>query len=196
MTGIDDDEVRWRMRAADPARALAPLTPDELSAHIAAAVGEPAPRHTPTRRSRWMIAGVGALSAGAAASLLLPLAFGVGGGAASTLELPSTGGPMAMCAPVDAAALEPAEIAFRAEVTGIDQGVVTLSVTDRFAGEVADTVQVTQSPESAVDGAPITFEPGVGYLVAASGGVILTCGLSGPDSAALGDLYREAFALR
>ncbi|WKK70559.1 hypothetical protein Q0F99_11910 [Rathayibacter oskolensis] len=139
---------------------------------------------------------MGALSAGAAASLLLPLAFGVGGGAASTLELPATGGPMAMCAPVDPAALQPAEVAFRAEVTGIDQGVVTLSVVDRYAGEVADTVEVTQSPESAVDGAPITFEQGVDYLVAASGGTILTCGLSGPDSPELERIYREAFALR
>ncbi|KQQ03637.1 MULTISPECIES: hypothetical protein [unclassified Rathayibacter] len=196
MTGIDDDEVRWRMRSADPARGLAPLTAEELGAHLAAATGDDTPRHTPTRRSRWMIAGVGALSAGAAASLLLPLAFGVGGGAASTLQLPSTGGPMDMCSPVDAAALEPAEVAFRAEATGIDQGVVTLRVVDRYAGQVADTLEVTQSPESAVDGAPITFEPGVDYLVAASGGVILTCGLSGPDSPELESVYREAFALR
>ncbi|WKK70560.1 hypothetical protein Q0F99_11915 [Rathayibacter oskolensis] len=43
MTGIDDDEVRWRMRSADPARALAPLTADELAAHLAAATGDEAP---------------------------------------------------------------------------------------------------------------------------------------------------------
>ncbi|SMH44608.1 DNA-directed RNA polymerase specialized sigma subunit, sigma24 family [Rathayibacter oskolensis] len=207
--GMSDDEIRWRMRSTDPARGLAPLTAGELGVRLAAATGGAAapsgvaprsdPRSDPSpdrRRSRWMIAGVGALSLAAAATLLLPLAFGLGGGAATRLALPATGGPASSCAPVTAEALVPAELAFSAEVTSIDGGVVTLRVLDRFAGEVGDSLEVTQADESAVDGAPIAFEPGVDYLIAATGGTVLTCGLSGPASAELGDVYREAFALR
>ncbi|WP_161489620.1 hypothetical protein, partial [Rathayibacter tanaceti] len=135
-----------------------------------------------------------ALSAAAAASLLLPFALGVGGGSTSTLTLPSTGGPSAMCSPVTAAALAPAQLAFRAEVRSIDRRTVTLRVLERFAGEVGDSVTVGQGRESAVDGAPIAFETGVDYLIAADGDTILTCGLSGQSSPELAALYREAFA--
>lgn len=155
---------------------------------------DPAPRR---RRSPWLIVGVGALAVGAAASLLLPFALGVTtGGSASALRLPATGGPMDMCAQVTAEALAPAQLAFRAEVASIDDGTVTLRVLDRFAGDVGDTVAVTQAEESVVDGAPIVFERGVDYLIAADGDTILTCGLSATDSPELTSLYREAFASR
>lgn len=199
MTDMDDYEVRRLLRTVDPARAVPPLAADELAERVATASGTsgasaaPAPR----RRSPWLIAGVGALSAGAAASLLLPFALGVvDGGAATALTLPATGGPMAMCSPVTAEALAPSELAFRAEVSAIDGRTVTLHVLDRFAGNVGDTVTVTQGEESAVDGAPIVFETGIDYLVAADGSTILTCGLSGQASSELTRLYREAFADR
>ena len=199
MTGLDDDRVGALLRRIDPARSLPPLGRDELAAQLAAAVREPGwtASAVPRRRSPWLIAGVGALSAGAAASLLLPFALGVvDGGAATALQLPSTGGPTAMCAPVTAEALAPSELAFRAEVSSVDAGTVTLHVLDRFAGAVGDTVQVSQAEESAVDGAPVVFETGIDYLLAADGTTILTCGLSGPASGELTRLYREAFADR
>ncbi|KZX22334.1 hypothetical protein ACH61_00487 [Rathayibacter tanaceti] len=99
-----------------------------------------------------------------------------------------------MCSPVTAAALAPAQLAFRAEVRSIDRRTVTLRVLERFAGEVGDSVTVGQGRESAVDGAPIAFETGVDYLIAADGDTILTCGLSGQSSPELAALYREAFA--
>ncbi|QHC54626.1 sigma-70 family RNA polymerase sigma factor [Rathayibacter tanaceti] len=192
MTGTDDEDARRLLRAVDPARSLPPLSRDELAEHIAIATGARTTR--PRRRSPWLIVGVGALSAAAAASLLLPFALGVGGGSTSTLTLPSTGGPSAMCSPVTAAALAPAQLAFRAEVRSIDRRTVTLRVLERFAGEVGDSVTVGQGRESAVDGAPIAFETGVDYLIAADGDTILTCGLSGQSSPELAALYREAFA--
>jgi len=221
MTAIEDSELRRLVRSTDPAEGLAPLTREELAAHRERAIGEraafggatddrttadgrttgrsgndhdPAPRR---RRSPWLIVGVGALAVGAAASLLLPFALGVTtGGSASALRLPATGGPMDMCAQVTAEALAPAQLAFRAEVASIDDGTVTLRVLDRFAGDVGDTVSVTQAEESVVDGAPIVFERGVDYLIAADGDTILTCGLSATDSPELTSLYREAFADR
>lgn len=198
MTGIDDEEVRGLLRSIDPARALSPLSREEFAEHVSAATRPPGSTAVPStrRRSPWIVVGVGALSAGAAATLLLPFALGAGGGAASTLVLPATGGPMDMCAPITPEALAPADLAFRAEVASIDGSRIALHVLDRLAGEIGDTVEVTQAEESVVDGAPIAFERGVDYLLAADGGVILTCGLSGPDSPELSQVYREAFAQR
>lgn len=198
-TGADDHETRRLLRAIDPARDLPPLSRDELADRLAAASGVPGstPATVHRRRSPWLIAGVGALSAGAAASLLLPFALGVvDGGAATSLTLPPTGGPGSVCAPVSAAALAPAELAFRAEVSAIDGSTVTLHVLSRFHGNVGDSVAVAQGGESAVDGAPIVFETGIDYLIAANGTTILTCGLSGQASSDLTRIYSEAFAGR
>ncbi|NRG41351.1 hypothetical protein HRK28_10520 [Rathayibacter sp. VKM Ac-2835] len=214
MTAIEDSELRRLVRSTDPAEGLAPLTRAQLAEHReramgaqasgGQALGEPGtephdsdPTAVHRRRSPWLIVGVGALAVGAAASLLLPFALGVTtGGSASALRLPATGGPMDICAPVTAEALAPSQLAFRAEVASIDDGTVTLRVIDRFAGDVGDAVSVTQAAESAVDGAPIVFERGVDYLIAADGDTILTCGLSAADSPELTSLYREAFAQR
>ncbi|TDX77565.1 hypothetical protein EDF35_3081 [Rathayibacter sp. PhB151] len=216
MTAIEDSELRRLVRSTDPAEGLAPLTRAQLAEHRERAMGgqalsgqatggpgtEPDPHDSDPaavrrRRSPWLIVGVGALAVGAAASLLLPFALGVTtGGSASALRLPATGGPMDMCAPVTAEALAPSQLAFRAEVASIDDGTVTLRVIDRFAGDVGDAVTVTQAAESAVDGAPIVFERGIDYLIAADGDTILTCGLSAADSPELTSLYREAFAQR
>ncbi|MCJ1683953.1 hypothetical protein [Rathayibacter sp. VKM Ac-2928] len=209
MTAIEDSELRRLVRSTDPAEGLAPLTRAQLAEHRDRAMGGQAtgsqgtdphdsdPAAVRRRRSPWLIVGVGALAVGAAASLLLPFALGVTtGGSASALRLPATGGPMDMCAPVTAEALAPSQLAFRAEVASIDDGTVTLRVIDRFAGDVGDAVTVTQAAESAVDGAPIVFERGIDYLIAADGDTILTCGLSAADSPELTSLYREAFAQR
>ncbi|MBF4463214.1 MULTISPECIES: sigma-70 family RNA polymerase sigma factor [unclassified Rathayibacter] len=184
-------ELRDLLRAIDPVAALPPLTADELAALIA---GEHERATLPRRRSPWLIAGVGALSAGAAASLLLPFALGVGVGSSSALQLPAVAG--AACSPVSASVLAPAQLAFRAEVRSIDAGTVTLQVLDRFVGDVEDSVTVRQTQQPAVDGAPIVFESGVDYLIAANDDVIVTCGLSGQSSPELMQLYREAFGPR
>ena len=220
MTAIEDSELRRLVRSTDPAEGLTPLTGAQLAEHRERAMSDrtrsttgdraqgdstttdpgapdPDPAAVRRRRSPWLIVGVGALAVGAAASLLLPFALGVTtGGSASALRLPATGGPMDQCAPVTAEALAPSQLAFRAEVASIDDGTVTLRVIDRFAGDVGDTVAVTQAEESAVDGAPIVFERGIDYLIAADGDTILTCGLSAADSPELTSLYREAFAQR
>ncbi|QHC69501.1 hypothetical protein [Rathayibacter sp. VKM Ac-2801] len=193
-------DLRTVLHSIDPASTLPPLAPVELAAHVTAATGGPGTEEPAVserrRRSPWLTLGVGALSAAAAASLLLPFALGFSGTSSSAFQLYGTGGPSAVCSPVTAEALSAAQVAFRAEVRGIDGAVVTLHVLDRYAGEVGDVVTVTQSAESAVDGAPITFENGVDYLLAVEGDTVLTCGLSGPGSPELTALYREAFALR
>ena len=67
MTGTDDEDVRRLLRTVDPARSLPALDRDELAEQIAAATGEGTRTVHSRRRSPWLIVGVGALSAGAAA---------------------------------------------------------------------------------------------------------------------------------
>jgi len=66
-------------------------------------------------------------------------------------------------------------------------------VTERFAGEVADRVEVTQVDAIDSDFSSVPFELGGSYLVAAGHGTVRGCGLSGPDSPELRAIYDAAF---
>ncbi|MBN9611990.1 MAG: hypothetical protein J0H64_00725, partial [Actinobacteria bacterium] len=150
-----------------------------------------------SRRRGLLLGGLGVIIAGAAAAIAIPLL--VSPGAPST-QLQQRG-VAAKCMPIDASMLAQASSAFRGTVTGVEQGVVTIRVTERFAGKVGDTVEVPQGdgvagPEGEVvasDGGPLTFEPGKEYLIAVSDGAVSTCGMSGTADPELEQLYREAF---
>lgn len=140
---------------------------------------------------------VGALGAGAAAiaavAFAIPAIIGTSV-AATALTQPAAGGPAAMCAQVTPEAVAAAGTSFRADVRSITDGTVTLSVTERFAGEVGDTVTVTQGVGAGIDGEPIVFVDGESYLLSASAdGVIITCGVSGVADAGLTAVYDAAF---
>ncbi len=85
------------------------------------------------------------------------------------------------------------EQAFAARVIAVDGGVVTLEVTERFAGDVADRVEVPQVDALDSDLSSVPFELGQSYLVSAGDATIRGCGLSGPDSAQLRALDDAAF---
>lgn len=140
---------------------------------------------------------VGALGAGAAAvaavAFAVPAIIGTSV-AATALTQPGAGGPAAMCAQVTPEAVAAAGTSFRADVRSIADGTVTLSVTERFDGEVGDTVTVTQGVGAGIDGEPIIFVDGESYLLSASpDGVIITCGVSGIADAGLTAVYDAAF---
>ena len=116
-------------------------------------------------------------------------------GAATALTQPSSGGPAAMCAQVTPEAVAAAGTSFRADVRSIADGTVTLSVDERFAGEVGDTVTVTQGDGAGIDGEPIVFVEGESYLLSANAdGVIVTCGVSGVADEGLTAVYDAAFS--
>ncbi|MEW1836142.1 hypothetical protein [Microbacterium sp. NPDC079995] len=194
MSSHDQDDLRRLIRRADPSASLAPLREDRLTRLTEDTMTrtEPAPAGARTSRRGWLVAGGGIVVAAAAAALLLPMAL-TSPVAPTRLELAPGGGLTAMCAQITPEVIGQAEDAFRATVTSIDDGVVTLSVDDRFAGEVGDTVEVAQGEDTAVDGAPIVFEDGTTYLIAATDGVVATCGVSDVDSPELEALYQEAF---
>ncbi len=190
----DDDRLRGLIRRADPSASLAHLPSDYRIRLVEDTMTQtrtaPETRTARTTRRGWLVAG--AVGAVAAAAIAVPLALGPAT-TATTLELPAAAGPAEMCLQITPDVIAQHGTAFRAEVTSIEDGTVTLAVRDRFAGEVGGTVEIAQGADSVVDGAPIVFADGATYLIAATDGVVATCGVSGEDSPELDALYREAF---
>jgi hypothetical protein len=200
------------LQRADPARSLPPLDTDriarlkETTMSRAADERTPetssagAPRH-PRRRLVWVLGSVAAAAVLAVAGIAVAvqLSSGSGSGSPQVTELaagPGNGEPIAMkCAEITPEMLaDDADVAFAATATTIsDDGTVTLTVTDRYAGEVTDVVEVPQGDDVLLDGMPLHYEEGGDYLIAASDGVILTCGQSGPATPELEQLYAAAF---
>lgn len=190
----DDDDLRDRLRHADPAATLAPAAPEQV-AHL---VEEAMSRTT----RRWVLP--------VAAALVL-IAGGTAWAVTRQPERTPTPPPVAQPAPAvrltasgiaakcrepEAARLaESADFAFEGTVSGITAGVVTLGVTHVFRGAPTESVQVSQAPDISEQmlGSG-TFETGRNYLVAASEGTVLICGYSGEaDSIGLRELYDAAF---
>lgn len=193
MTDHDQDDLRRVIRRVDPSASLAPLRRDELTRLTEDTMTriDPAPVGARTPRRGWLLAGGGIVVA-AAAAFLLPMALAPAA-PPTRLELAPDGGLNASCAQITPDVIAQADDAFRATVTSIQDGVVTLSVDDRFHGEIGDTVEVAQGEDTVTDGAPLVFEDGATYLLAATDGVIMTCGFSDVDSPELDVIYQEAF---
>jgi hypothetical protein len=195
----NSDATRGLIRRVDPAAALAPVSADRLTRLTEDAMTtepttrpavDPAPRSRPGLRT-WLIAGAGTLAAGAAAALVLPTLLAPP--TVTTLQLSNTDPLTTMCLEITPDVVAASDIAFRAEVTGIEGGVVSLRVTERFAGEVGDIVQVDQGDDEPIDGAPLVFVDGATYLVSTEGTTIGSCGESGIVSPELEAIYDAAF---
>lgn len=192
----EPDAVRRLIARADPAASLGALRDDQLARLTEDAMTRtdtPATPATPRRSRRGLlIGGLAAAAAVVAVAIAVPV-LTAPAAPPTVLALQPTD-PMAMCAVVTAEAIDEfAEIAFRADVTGIEDGIVTLTVTERFRGEVSDTVEIVQGTDTALDGGPIVFDDGAVYLISAADGAVLTCGISGVADPALEALYADAF---
>ena len=194
---MDDDDraMREQLRSADPARRIAPLPDTWLDHRMEQIMTEttttPAVQARHTRS--WWVPRVGIAAAVAAAAIAVPLTL-AGSPTTEQLALPSGGGiSMGSCLPVTPEGLRAQEQAFAARVIAVDGAVVTLEVTERFAGEVADRVEVPQVDALSSDFSSVPFEVGASYLVSAGDATIRGCGLSGTDSAGLRALYDSAF---
>lgn len=194
----DDRLLRERLRGADPARDLAPLPPMWLDHRMEQIMSDPtstpATASAPsTPRRAWIAVAVAATGVAAAAAIAVPLALG-GSPTVEPLALPEGAGLAGgSCLPVTAEGLLDQEQAFAARVLSVEGETVTLEVTERFAGDVADRVTVPQVDAMASDFSQKPFAVGGTYLVVATDGSIAGCGLSGPESPELRALYGEAF---
>jgi hypothetical protein len=197
----DDRALRDQLRAADPARALPPasltwldhrmeqLMTDQFLATTT--VTPEAPRGT---FRRWRpVVGVAA-GVFIAAAIVVPLVLG---GSEPTVEAlqPPVGGGLASgsCLVLEPATVAAQEQAFAATVLQIQGDTVLLEVTERFAGDVADRVEVAQVDAMTSDFSGVPFEVGQSYLVGAVEGTITGCGVTGADSAELRTVYDAAF---
>lgn len=204
-----DAELRARLRGADPAAPLPPLDPERVTRLLEDAMSHDSltdeTRETGTRRRStltWLVAAAAVVVIAGVGAFAL-LSGGDDGPAVpeaqqqeptvTQLTMPTR--PAARCMVPNADTLSTAAYAFDGEVTAIEDGVVTLSVSEWYAGGPTDQVEVDQSSadREALIGAP-RFEDGERYLVAGSDdGDVLVCGFSGGYSQQLSRLYTKAF---
>ena len=202
------DELHDRLRAADPAASLPPADPQRLARLLEDVMSTELTtenRRTGTRdRSplTWLVAAAAVLIiAGVGLFAVLahdddPAAPPTAGDDRTVTELtaPSPEAYAARCMVPNAEALSQQELAVDGTVTSIDDGIVTLTVTEWYAGEPTDLVRV-QAPEAQLQelvGA-VGFQDGGRYLVSATDGQVTVCGFSAPWSEELAALYAQAF---
>jgi hypothetical protein len=194
----DDDDLRARMRRADPAASLEPASPDQV-AHLV----EEAMSRTTRRWALPVAAALILIAGGTAWAVTRPAPSGPVAAPAPSASAPAAGtvvlfstGMQAKCREPEPQRLaESADFAFEGTVQKIEDGRVTLAVSRTFRGGAVGTVEVAQEGESSEQmlGSG-RFEMGRDYLVAAADDTVMICGYSGEaDSIGLRDLYEAAF---
>ena len=208
-----DDELRARLRRADPAAELPPADPADVD-HLLHRVVDADLRETGTRRRNaltWLVAAAAVVVIATGAVLWVNESnkgHSDGGlladpstttatpapNTTSELTVAASGGGRCIMPTPELLAAKP--IAFEGTVVGVADGVATIRPTEVYAGEVADqvTVRGAVAPDTGptVEGDP-EFVTGQVYLVAASGAQVIGCGLSGPVTPQLRALYDQAF---
>ncbi|WP_433794661.1 hypothetical protein [Actinoplanes sp. CA-252034] len=191
----DDDDLRARLRRADPAASLEPASPAQV-AHL---VEEAMSRNT--RKWALPVAAALVLIAGGAA---WAVTTGPDAPTPPSTPAPVPGRVVALTATaVQAKCREPepqllaesADFAFEGTVDKIENGQARLTVSHVFRGEAASVVTVAQAGETSEQmlGSG-RFETGRNYLVSAADGSVMICGYSGEaDSIGLRELYEKAF---
>ena len=210
----EHDELRARLRAADPASSLPRPDPDRVARLLEDTMSHPETPDAGTDDTRqrspltWLaaaaavviIAGVGAFAvmnrgedSGTPAAGPEP----TNSTSASTTELraPGAGATSGRCLPPSAEVLSRADVAFDGTVEGIEDDLVTLRTTRWYAGSPTDLVTV-RGPSEDLQAllAAVDFQDEGRYLVAASAnGRVMVCGFSAEHSPKLERLYGQAF---
>ena len=208
---MSDDELRARLRAADPASSLPPADPDRVARLLEDVMSTELTeesRETGTRNRgplTWLVAaaavvvlvvgGIIGIKAATGDNASPTSAKPVPAQTVTTLSAPDDGATHAKCMVPNAPSLAQLPTAFDGTVSGIDGDTVTLTATKWYAGAPTDLVKVTAPGEewerllSAVH-----FEDGQRYLVSATdAGAVTVCGFSAAYSDDLAAIYAEAF---
>ncbi|MDH6237098.1 hypothetical protein [Cryobacterium sp. CG_9.6] len=198
----DDRALRDQLRSTDPARELLPPSSAWLDLRMEQIMTDRPATGTGTRTAKasrpffrwWMPAAGIAASLAIAAAIIVPLTLGGPEPSVEVLKAPQ-GGDLASgsCLMLEPATVAAQEQAFAARVLQIQGDTVVLEVTERFIGDVADRVEVTQVDALTSDFSGVPFEVDQSYLVGALDGTITGCGVTGADSAELRAVYAAAF---
>lgn len=212
----EHDELRARLRAADPAASLPRPDPDRLAQLLEETMSHPqtttteaartatAPRRNPLT---WLAAAAAIVLIAAVGAFALIDPSGDGGSttagsepptdaSVTELQAPGAASTAGRCLPTTADALAAADVAFDGTVEEIDGDLVTLRVTEWYAGGETDLVTV-EGPSEDLQAllAAVDFQDGQRYLVAAApDGRVMVCGFSAPHSPRLERLYDQAFS--
>jgi hypothetical protein len=206
---MNDDELRARLQASDPASSLPPADPGRTARLLEDVMSTELTtenRETGTRdRSplTWLVAAAAVLIiAGVGVFAVLnhdddPSAPPTATDARTVTELsaPAPAAYSARCMVPTPEALSRQTLAFDGTVSTIAAGVVTLEVSHWYAGGPTDLVRV-QAPADVLQqlvGA-VEFKDGGRYLVSATGGQVTVCGFSAPYSSDLAAMYDQAFS--
>lgn len=211
---MDDEQLRSRLAASDPMLDGIPVEPaDTASArNLLEAIMSTDTHDTDTstdtsvlslepRRKRWSLAALGTAAVGALALAGAAIGGVFDGGEPNLADEPTvlelSGGetdPMMMsCLPMEPWIIAESPVAFRGVVDTVAGDTVTITVDEWYRGGDADVVTITAplGMEALIGG--IAFEPGQPYLVSAYDGVVSYCGMSGPATAELQQMYDQAF---
>jgi pyruvate/2-oxoglutarate dehydrogenase complex dihydrolipoamide acyltransferase (E2) component len=202
----DDDELRARLRRADPAASLEPASPARVTHLVEEAMSRNTRRWAlPVAAALVLIAGgtAWAVTSTSAPERDTPVAApsatapGTTPSAAATAVVRITdSGAQAKCAAPEAQRLaEGADLAVEGTVTKIEKGQVTLTVSKVFRGVQAAAVEVAQTDDATEQllGAQ-RFQAGGTYLIASAEGRVMICGYTGEaDTPGLRELYEAAF---
>ncbi len=210
----EHDELRARLRAADPASSLARPDPDRVARLLEDTMSHPDTAESRTEPARqrspltWLaaaaavviIAGVGAFAfmnrddPGTPAAGPEPT-NSASAPASTELRAPGAGATSGRCLPPSADVLAGADVAFDGTVENISGDLVTLRTTHWYAGSPTDLVTV-RGPSEDLQAllAAVDFQDEGRYLVAASAnGRVMVCGFSAEHSPRLERLYGQAF---
>jgi len=183
----DDDDLAARLRAIDPARSAARLTEQELirmSNQSTASV----------RRSRRpVVITIGAIAGAVAVGAVVFALTAPGPVEPVALTLTESDPATSMCMALSPQSFDGADLAVDAVVVEVGDGLATLDVTRGFTPDAPTRITLPVPDAMATDFSFTGFEQGGRYLVAASDGVVLSCGASGEYSPELEQLYDEAF---
>jgi hypothetical protein len=201
---MTDDDLRARMRDADPAASLTPLTPDRVSRLLENTMTSTV-QPVDTGR-RWLVATAAAIVVIAAAAGIFFLKQNPDTHSGTVTAAPTathnqtvtrltvTDNQAKCMAPSAELLTRSADIAFEGTVIGIKGDVVVLMPSKYFRGHGDGVIEIPQTSgasETLLGGTQ--FEAGQKYLVAANEGQILVCGYSGVASPELETLYNQAF---
>ncbi|HEU5037264.1 MAG TPA: hypothetical protein VFT70_09665 [Nocardioides sp.] len=205
---VEQDVLRARLRAADPASSLPPADPERAARLLEDVMSTELTtenRATGTRGRgplTWLVAAAAVLII-AGVGIFAVVGHDDGPAAPPTavddqsvteLSAPSPTAYAAKCMVPSAETLAQQSVAFDGTVTTLADGAVTLSVGHWYAGGPTDLVRV-QAPEEELQDlvGAVKFEQGGRYLVSATNGRVTVCGFSAPYSADLAALYDQAF---